>query len=42
MIKAFIDYEFKILIKNNYLLCGGNFFLQKIHVFLYLDYIFLT
>ena len=27
MIKAFIDYEFRNFKKNNYLLCGGSFFL---------------
>ena len=29
MIRAFIDYEFRNFKKNNYLLCGGNFFSIK-------------
>ena len=34
MIYAYIDYEREISKKNNYLLCGGNFFSTKTSCFL--------
>ena len=40
MIKAYIDYEFRKFKKNNYLLCGGNFFSTKISCFLVLGLYF--